>query len=102
LRAPLQVCHDRRGGSIRIELQFHQASGAKIRPAVVVLDSGDEDFVAAPVTSRARAFEFDTCQQARKDRNMDEPDPRSVYGNIPSASSVLKKEQGREGPFDER
>lgn len=47
------------GDVVLIELQFHQASGPKIRPAIVVLDSGDEDFVAAPVTSRARSSEFD-------------------------------------------
>ena len=35
------------GDVILIEVQFHQTHGAKVRPALVVLDSGDEDFVAA-------------------------------------------------------
>jgi mRNA interferase MazF len=33
--------------------------GSKIRPAIVVLDSGDQDFVAVPVTSRQRVAIFD-------------------------------------------
>ena len=49
----------RTGEIVLIEVQFHQTLGAKVRPAVVVLDSGDADFVAAPITSRVRASEFD-------------------------------------------
>jgi hypothetical protein len=30
-----------------------------VRPAVVLLDTGDDDFVAAPVTSRPRLSEYD-------------------------------------------
>ena len=47
------------GDIVLIEIQFHQTPGAKIRPAVVVLHSGDADFVAAPITSRPRASKFD-------------------------------------------
>jgi mRNA-degrading endonuclease toxin of MazEF toxin-antitoxin module len=31
----------------------------KVRPAVVLLDSADDDFVAAPITSRPRVSDFD-------------------------------------------
>lgn len=44
---------------VLIRMQFHQAPGSKIRPALVLLDPGDEDFVAAPITSQPRASEFD-------------------------------------------
>lgn len=44
---------------VLIRMQFHQAAGAKIRPALVLMDSGDEDFVAAPITSQPRLSEFD-------------------------------------------
>jgi mRNA interferase MazF len=47
------------GDVVLIAVQFHQAQGSKVRPAVVILDSGDEDFVAAPVTSRPGVAEFD-------------------------------------------
>ena len=40
------------------EIEFHQTPGAKLRPAIVVLDSSDEDFVAAPITSRARGPKY--------------------------------------------
>jgi mRNA interferase MazF len=33
--------------------------GGKVRPAVVLLDAGDDDFVAAPVTSQQRNTDFD-------------------------------------------
>jgi mRNA interferase MazF len=48
-----------RGDVVLIRMQFHQAQGSKVRPALVLLDTGDEDFVAAPVTSQARAMAFD-------------------------------------------
>src|SRR5260370_1011129 len=37
----------RLGEVVLIRMQFHQATGAKVRPAVVLLDTGDDDFVAA-------------------------------------------------------
>jgi mRNA-degrading endonuclease toxin of MazEF toxin-antitoxin module len=49
----------RPGEVVLIRIDFHQAPGGKIRPAAVLLDSGDSDFVAAPITSRPRASEFD-------------------------------------------
>jgi mRNA interferase MazF len=49
----------RPGEIVLIEVPFHQGHGSKIRPAAVVLDSGDEDFVAVPITSRVRVAEFD-------------------------------------------
>jgi mRNA-degrading endonuclease toxin of MazEF toxin-antitoxin module len=49
----------RPGEVVLIEIDFHQASGGKVRPAVVILDCGDDDFVAAPITSRPRLSNFD-------------------------------------------
>lgn len=44
------------GEVVLIRMQFHQAPGSKVRPAVVLLDTGDDDFIAAPITSQpARA-----------------------------------------------
>lgn len=42
------------GDVVLSRLPFHQSDGSKIRPAVVVLDVGDDDFMMAPVTSRLR------------------------------------------------
>lgn len=49
----------RAGDIVLIRMQFHQVEGSKIRPALVLLDSGDDDFVAAPITLQARSSEFD-------------------------------------------
>jgi len=47
------------GDVVLVEVRFHQAPGAKVRPTVVVLDSGDEDFVGAPIATRVRSAEFE-------------------------------------------
>jgi mRNA-degrading endonuclease toxin of MazEF toxin-antitoxin module len=49
----------RAGELLLIRMPFHQAAGVNVRPAVVLLDSGDEDFIAAPVTSQPRRSAFD-------------------------------------------
>ena len=49
----------RPGEIVLIRIGFHETPGGKLRPAVVLLDSGDDDFVAAPVTSRFRVSDFD-------------------------------------------
>ena len=41
------------GEVVLIRIGFHQGPGGKVQPAIIVLDSGDDDVVAAPVTSRA-------------------------------------------------
>jgi mRNA-degrading endonuclease toxin of MazEF toxin-antitoxin module len=47
------------GEVVLIRIDFHQTPGGKLRPAVVLLDSRDDDFVAAPVTSQLRVSPFD-------------------------------------------
>jgi mRNA interferase MazF len=49
----------RPGDVVLIRIDFHQTAGGKVRPAVVLLDSGDDDFVAAPITSSHRVSSFD-------------------------------------------
>lgn len=39
----------RLGEVVLIRMQFLQAAGSKIRPALTLLDDGDDDFVAAPI-----------------------------------------------------
>jgi mRNA interferase MazF len=47
------------GEIVLVRMEFHQTEGAKVRPAVTLLDTGDDDFVAAPVTSIHRLSEYD-------------------------------------------
>ena len=65
---------------VLIRMQFHQAPGSKIRPALVLMDSGGEDFVAAPITSQPRASEFDLVVA----------DWKSAGLNVPSMARVHK------------
>ena len=46
----------RLGEVVLIRMLFHQAPGSKVRPALVLLDAGDNDFVAAPITSQLNAL----------------------------------------------
>jgi len=68
------------GEVVLIRIGFHEASGGKIRPAVVLLDTGDDDFVAAPITSRLRTSDFEVTIQ----------DWRAVGLNMPSTIRVHK------------
>ena len=47
------------GDVVLLRMEFHQTAGGKVRPAIVLLDTGDDDFVAAPITSRLRLSEYD-------------------------------------------
>jgi hypothetical protein len=49
----------RPGDFVLIRIGFHQAARGKVRPAMVLLDSADDDFVAAPITSSHRVSSFD-------------------------------------------
>jgi mRNA-degrading endonuclease toxin of MazEF toxin-antitoxin module len=49
----------RPGEVVLIRIDFHQTPGGKVRPAVVLLDSADDDFIAAPITSSHRVSSFD-------------------------------------------
>jgi mRNA interferase MazF len=47
------------GDVVLLRMAFHQRAGGKVRLAVVLLDTGDEDFVAAPITSRQMISKYD-------------------------------------------
>lgn len=70
----------RPGDIALIDVRFHESEGAKIRPVIVVMDTGDEDFVAVPVTSRARIADFDVAL----------PEWHAAGLNVPSIARVHK------------
>jgi mRNA-degrading endonuclease toxin of MazEF toxin-antitoxin module len=49
----------RPGEVVLLRIEFHQTPRGKLHSAVVPLDSGDDDFVAAPITSRLRTSDYD-------------------------------------------
>jgi mRNA interferase MazF len=68
------------GEVVLIRMRFHQADSSKIRPALVLLDSGDQDFLAAPITSQQRTSDFDLPLQGW----------RAVGLNVPSTVRLHK------------
>jgi mRNA interferase MazF len=61
------------GDVVLVEVRFHQVPGAKVRPTVVVLDSGDEDFIGAPITTRVRSAEFELNLDGWQDAGLNAP-----------------------------
>lgn len=61
------------GDLVLLRMEFHQTAGGKVRPAVVLLDAGDDDFVAAPVTSRPKLSEYDLPVQEWKTARLNVP-----------------------------
>jgi mRNA-degrading endonuclease toxin of MazEF toxin-antitoxin module len=74
----------RPGEVVLIRIDFHQTPGGKLRPAVVLLDSADDDFVAAPITSRQRVSDFDVpfANGERPDRARGGSAPRVFAGSV--------------------
>ena len=61
------------GDVLLLRMEVHQTAGGKVRPAIVLLDAGDDDFVAAPVTSRPRLSEYDLPVQEWKNAGLNVP-----------------------------
>lgn len=61
------------GDLVLLRMEFHQTAGGKVRPVIVLLDTGDDDFVAAPVTSRPRLSEYDVPIQEWKMAGLNVP-----------------------------
>jgi mRNA-degrading endonuclease toxin of MazEF toxin-antitoxin module len=55
---------------VLIRMDFHQRAGGKVRPAVVLLDSEYDYFIAAPVTSRPRDTDFDVALQQWREADL--------------------------------
>ena len=61
------------GDVVLLRMEFHQTAGGKARPAIVLLDAGDDDFVAAPVTSRPKLSEYDLPVREWKNAGLNVP-----------------------------
>ncbi|MBV9401564.1 MAG: hypothetical protein JO062_26550 [Bryobacterales bacterium] len=70
----------RPGEIVLLRMRFHQAGGSKVRPAVTLLETGDDDFVAAPITSQLRTTAYD----------LSIADGRPAGLNVPSSIRIHK------------
>src|SRR5664279_446061 len=69
----------RSGEVVLIRIEFHQRSGGKLGPAVVLLDSADEDFVAAPIISHRRDSDFDVPIHQWREAGLNTPSTIRVH-----------------------
>ena len=67
------------GDVVLCRVPFHRAIGDKIRPSIVLVDSGDADFVGAPLTTRLRDSAFDITIEAWKDSGLNTPSSVRIH-----------------------
>jgi len=90
----------RPGDVILITITFHQAPGGKLRPAVVLLDAGDDDFVAAPITSRQRVSDYDVPLQQWREAGLNTASTVRVHKLTVLAKNEIMRSVGRLAGFD--
>ena len=71
-----------------------QTAGWKVRPAIVLLHAGDDDSVAAPVTSRPRLSEYDLPVQEWKFAGLNVPSFIRVHKLTVLAKSGIVRPTG--------
>jgi mRNA interferase MazF len=69
----------RPGEVVLIRIDFQQTPGGKLRPAVVLLDPADDDFVGAPITSRPRVSDFDLPIREWREARLNVPSTIRVH-----------------------
>ena len=82
------------GDVVLLRMEFHQTAGGKVRPAIVLLDTGDDDFVAAPVTSRPRRSEYDVSIQEWRVAGLNVPSFIRVHKLTVLAKSGIVRQLG--------
>jgi mRNA-degrading endonuclease toxin of MazEF toxin-antitoxin module len=90
----------RAGDLVLIRIPFPQGTGSKVRPAVVVFDEGDDDFVAAPVTSRAGRSQFDLTITDWHAAGLNVPSVARIHKLATLHKSDLIRTIGRLSPTD--
>jgi len=76
-------------------MAFHQTAGTKVRPAIVLLDAGDDDFVGAPVTSRARISDYDLPIQEWRTAGLNVPSFVRVHKLTVLPKGEIARQLGR-------
>jgi mRNA interferase MazF len=84
--------HLQPGDVVLVRIGFHQAAGGKVRPAVVLLDTGDDDFIAAPVTSQSRFSDYDVLIRDWKTAGLNVPS----FVRVHKMTVLAKNEIGRQ------
>lgn len=83
-----------------ITLQFTAGTGAKRRPALVLLDTGDADIIVVPITSRAGRDSFDIMLTGWKDAGLLLPSVVRVHKPATAEKRLAERTLGRLTPGD--
>lgn len=89
------------GEVVLLRMRFHQTQGAKVRPALVLLDSGDNDFVAAPLTSQPRHSEFDLALSDWRFAGLNVASTVRIHKVTVMAKSEIVRHLGKLGQNDQ-
>ena len=84
----------RPGEVVLIRIGFHQNPGGKVRPVVVLLEAGDDDFVAEPITSRPRISEYDVPVQQWREAGLNTASTIRVHKLTVLAKSEIVRHLG--------
>jgi mRNA interferase MazF len=82
------------GEVVLIRIGFHQEEGGKVRPALVLPDAGDDDFVAAPITSRPWNSAFDVAIGAWRECGLNVPSVIRIHKLTVLAKSGIVRRLG--------
>lgn len=88
------------GEVVLIRIGFHQTAGGKVRPAVVLLDAGDDDFVAAPITSQQRKTDFDVPLVHWRESGLNVPSTARIHKLTVLVKADIVRRLGRVAETD--
>ncbi len=81
-------------------MEFHQSQGGKVRPAIIILDTGDDDVIVAPVTSRPQFSEFDFAIRDWRTSGLSVASFVRVHKLTVVPKSEIQRHLGRLGEID--
>ncbi|MGJ5814358.1 type II toxin-antitoxin system PemK/MazF family toxin [Paludibaculum fermentans] len=84
----------RPGEVVLIRIDYHQTPGGKVRPAIVLLDADDDDFVAAPITSRSRTSDYDVPIVQWREAGLNSPSTMRIHKLTVLAKSEMARRIG--------
>jgi mRNA interferase MazF len=85
----------RTGDLFLIEVPFHQKRGGRVRPVVVILNTGDDDFVGAAVTSHALRSNEDLAIEDWAEAGLNVPSVVRLHKLATLTKDRIRKPLGR-------
>lgn len=90
----------RSGEVILMTFPFTTGRGAKRRPTLILLDTGDADMIVAPITSRTARSEFDVTLAEWQQAGLALPSVARVHKPVTIAKQLVERRLGALDPDD--